>query len=35
LDFYSYDFPFSQEDDIDDIVWPKREYYQQQLDMCK
>jgi hypothetical protein len=20
LDFYSYDFPFSQEDDIDDIV---------------
>jgi hypothetical protein len=35
LEFDSDDLPFSQEDDIDDIVWPKREDYQKQLDKYK
>jgi hypothetical protein len=28
-------FPFTQEEDFDDIEWPKREDYQQQLDRYK
>jgi hypothetical protein len=34
-DFCSDDLPFAQEDDIDDIVWPKREDYKKQLDKYK
>jgi hypothetical protein len=29
------DLPFTQEDDIDDIIWSRREGYQPQLDKYK
>ena len=32
LDFCPNDLPFTQEEYFDDILWPEREYYQQQLE---
>jgi hypothetical protein len=34
-EFFPDDLPFTQEEYFDDIVWPKREDYQQQLDRYK
>jgi hypothetical protein len=33
--FFPDDLPFTQEEDFDAIEWPKKEYYQQQLDKYK
>jgi hypothetical protein len=35
LDFFPDDFPFTKEEYFDAIDWPKKEYYQQQLDKYK